>query len=261
MNPREYGIWNDKPKNVFPLLGMKDLLPERVFKYQLDGRDYVLCNEILKQIAKEIERHGFEDIDLLDVDILMWLLFLEVVKKEPKPDKPEKEKKPKPKKLSIAASKLSHWDAMALLLELGNLLGFETYTADPSRKSEILETTLGEMALLKEIPPFTYQRHLHTVKNVDVIWFRDEFPAYCFEVEHTTGVTMGLLRLYQIRNFTNAKFFVIAPSEIISKFQTEISKDPFHKIKTRYVFKAYEDLIEFFEEAKKYHELKDGFIG
>jgi hypothetical protein len=261
VNPKEYGIWNDKPKNVLPLFGMKDILPNRVFKYQLDGKDYALCNEALKEIGKEMERYGFTDIDLLDVDILMWLLFLEVIKKEPKPEKPEKEKITKPKELSIDPTKLSHWDAMAILLQLGNLLGFETYTADPSRKSEILEKMLGEIALLKEIPPFTYQRHLDTVKNVDVIWFKDEFPAYCFEVEHTTGVTMGLLRLYQIRNFTNARFFVIAPSEIISKFQTEISKDPFHKIKNRYVFKAYEDLIEFFEEAKKYHELKAGFTG
>ena len=74
-------------------------------------------------------------------------------------------------------------------------------------------------------------------------------------------MTLGLLRLYQIRNFTNAKFFVIAPAEIISKFKTEISKDPFFKIKTRYVFKSYEELIEFFGEAKKYHELKSNFIG
>ena len=99
VNPKQYGIWNDKPKNVLPLFGMKDLVPDRVFKYQLDGKDYALCNEVLKQIGKEMESHGFKDVDLLDVDILMWLLFLEVVKKEPKPEKPEKENKTKLKEL------------------------------------------------------------------------------------------------------------------------------------------------------------------
>ncbi len=150
---------------------------------------------------------------------------------------------------------------MAILFELGNLLGFATYTADSSRKSDIIVKSLADIALLKEIPQFRYQRHLDMVKNVDVIWFKDDFSAYCFEVEHTTGVTMGLLRLYQIRNFTNARFLVIAPSEIISRFQNEITKDPFYEIKNRYVFKSYEELIELFEEAKKYHELKNKFIG
>ncbi len=261
VHPTKYGIWNDKPKNVLPLLGMTDILPARVFKYQLTGKDYALCNETLRQIGSELKMLGFKDIDLLDVDIFMWFLFLEIVKKEPKDEPPGEIDTPPTKKIfDIDPEKVSHWDAMAILIELGNMLGYVTYTADPSRKSEILNKKLDEIALLKEIPPFTYKRHLDTVKNVDVIWFKDEFPAYCFEVEHTTGVTMGLLRLYQIRNFTNANFFVIAPSGIISKFQTEISKDPFHKIKKRYAFRSYNELVEFYEEAKRYHDLKDKFI-
>jgi len=30
---------------------------------------------------------------------------------------------------------------------------------------------------------------LDTIKHIDVIWFQDEFPVCCFEIEHTTGVT------------------------------------------------------------------------
>jgi hypothetical protein len=60
------------PKNALPLLGMKNLLPERVFKYQLVGNDYELCNDILKLFGKEMEGHGFEDVVLLDVcDIII----------------------------------------------------------------------------------------------------------------------------------------------------------------------------------------------
>jgi hypothetical protein len=257
--PSKYCLWNDKPKNVLPVLGMKNLLPDRVFKYSINGKDYVKCTKVLDLIRKELESVGFKRVDFLDVDIFMWLLFSEVVKKQ------ETEKEivaPEIKReIKIDTNKLSHWDVMGILLELGNLLGFDTYVADPVKESNLLGKTLGEIALLKEIPPFTYQRHLDTVKNVDVIWFRDEFPAYCFEVEHTTGVTIGLLRLFQIRNFTNARFFVVAPSNIISKFQTEITKDPFYRIKTRYNFKSYEELVLFYEEAKKYHKIKDEFLG
>lgn len=50
---------------------------------------------------------------------------------------------------------------------------------------------------LDAIPQFTTPSLLDTIKNIDVIWFEDEFSVCCFEVEHTTGVTTGLLRFYQ----------------------------------------------------------------
>lgn len=255
--PDKYCLWNDKPKNVLPFLGLKDLLPDKVYKYAINGKDYTKCNKALGLVKKELTKCGFKNIDFLDLDIFMWLLFIEEVRKQPKLPITRAEKQ----KLSIDPAKLSHWDVMGILLELGNLLGYDTYVADPSKRSGVLNQTLGKIAVLKEIPPFTYQRHVDTVKNVDVIWFREEFPAYCFEVEATTGVTLGLLRLYQIRNFTNARFFVVAPANIISKFQTEITKDPFYKIKDRYRFKLYDDLVSFFDKAKIYHRIKETFLG
>ena len=254
--PGKYCLWNDKPKNVLPVLGIGDLLAERVYKYAINGNDYVKCNEVLGIVREELENYGFKDIDFLDVDIFMWLLFNEEV------EKPRKGRRRRIKeKLSLDPSKLSHWDAIGILLELGNLLGYDTYTADPAKQCNALKKSLGEIALLKGIPPFTYQKLLDTVKNVDVIWFKDEFPAHCFEVEHTTGVTVGLLRLYQIRNFTNARFFVVAPANIINRFQTEIAKDPFYKVKNRYRFKSYEDLVLFLDRAKAYHKVREDFLG
>ena len=254
--PDRYCLWNDKPKNVLPVLGIEDLLPERVYKYAINGKDYVKCNKVLGIVREELKNCGFRDIDFLDVDIFMWLLFNEEV------EKPSRRGRRRIKeKLSLNPSKLSHWDVMGILLELGNLLGYETYTADSAKQCKVLKKSLGEIALLKEIPPFTYKKLLDTVKNVDVIWFKEEFPAHCFEVEHTTGVTVGLLRLYQIRNFTNARFFVVAPANIMNRFQTELTKDPFYKVKNRYRFKSYEDLVLFFDRAKTYHKVREDFLG
>lgn len=261
IDPKKYCLWNDKPKNVLPFLRIDNLLPDRVFKYPLNGKDYLKCNKVLKSIGKEIEKKGFKDIDFLDLDIFMWLLFLEEIKKFPKEKEKEAKIETKEKIFKIEIDKLSHWDVIGILLELGNLLDYDTYIADPSKKSGLLGIKLGEIAQLKEIPPFTYKKYVDTVKNVDVIWFKSEFPSMCFEVEHTSGVTLGLLRLYQIRSFTNTKFFIIAPSEIIEKFKNEISKDPFYEIKSRYNFKSYEELAKFFIEAKSYHKIKGDFLG
>ena len=152
---------------------------------------------------------------------------------------------------------LSHEEAQIALLETGNLLGFDTYTADPSKERHGIR--LGDLAGLKDLPAFTYERLLKTVRQIDVIWFKDGFPRYCFEVEHTTGVRDGLLRLYQIKELSIDKFFIIATQDVIAKFKIEIMKDPFYRIKERYDFKTYEELFSLHNAVVKYNDQKNRF--
>lgn len=258
--PETYCIWNAKPKNVLPFLNVK-LLPARVFKYQITGRDYEKCVDVLYLFKNELTIAGVTNANFVDVDFFLAFIFYEIIEKNVVPNIIEKQLEIYPPKgvgLDINVNELGHYDIQGILLELGNLLGYDTYVADPSRTYN--DTTLGTLATLKEIPEFTLKRLLDTVKNIDVIWFEEEFPKYCFEIEHTTGVTMGLLRLYQIRKITDAKFFIIAPNDIISKFQTEICKDPFHQIRQRYIFRSYTQLLQMFNQAKNYHKLKENFF-
>jgi len=259
-SPTDYCIWNAKPKNVLPFLKTK-LLPSRVFKYQITGRDYVKCIAVLSLFKEELNEAGLINTNFVDVDFFLAFVFYEILEKQTAPNQEEKPPElyvPRIEIPEIDVKKLRHYDIQGILLELGNLLGYDTYVADRAKKYK--STTLGNLAPLKEIPEFTYRRLLDTVKNIDVIWFKEEFPKFCFEIEHTTGVTMGLLRLYQIRKITDAKFFIIAPQDIISKFKTEISKDPFHQIKERYIFRSYSQLVEIFEQANNYHQIKDKFF-
>lgn len=158
----------------------------------------------------------------------------------------------------IMEEQLTHEEIEGILLELGNLLDFDTYT--PNKSKEYKGKKLGDISTLKEIPSFTYPRILDTVKEVDVIWFKDDYPRYCFEVEHTTDISKGLLRLFQIRELPS-KFFILAPSTRISKFETEIRKDPFYRIRSKYNFRSYKELIQWFETAKIYHTQKKSFLG
>lgn len=171
----------------------------------------------------------------------------------PSPPQPPPELPPEPPKIESISS---HEEAEAALLQTGNLLGFNTYTADPSK--ECRDVKLGDLAATKDVPPFTYERLLKTVKEIDVIWFKEGFPRYCFEVEHTTGVRDGLLRLYSLREL-NTKFFIVAPQNVVTRFKTEILKDPFYIIKERYNFKTYEELTSFHNAVVKYHHERSKF--
>ncbi len=255
MLPDKFSLWNDKPKNVLPLFSIKGL-PERVFKYPLkSGKDYLACNTVMAEILGLMRKLGFPEADFLDLDIFMWMLFNER-KGEIKVKKPKVEE---PKDKREVRTSYSHEDVQALLLELGKLLGYSTYTPDRNRISKRSGKKLAEFALLKEVPPFAGERYLETVRYIDVVWFEGEHPIHCFEVEHSTDVSRGLLRLYQMRMF-DVGLFIISPEEKSKKFQKEVHKDPFNEIKTRFKFNSFKQLREFFKKAEDFRSAQKEFF-
>lgn len=153
----------------------------------------------------------------------------------------------------------THTDIQAKLILIGSYLGYRTFTPDRAKQSRYGK--LGDLVSDTEIPhDYLAARQIATVKNIDVIWFdTDGMPTHCFEVEHTTDVTKGLLRLYQIRKL-RIKMFVVAPNAAKTKFDTEIKKDPFYQVQEEYIFKSYRDLEEFFHAVQKFASLRQEFL-
>jgi hypothetical protein len=155
-------------------------------------------------------------------------------------------------------SKFKHVDIEGMLIELGNLLGFDTYCADKSKTYN--GTPLSELTSLKTIPKFSMTRIINTAQRIDVIWFEDDFPVFAFEVEHTTDITKGLLRLHQLTQF-QTRLFIVSSKEMQKKFDIEISKTPFYQFQDRYDFRTYQELNSFYTLAKRYHIKKGSFLG
>lgn len=153
---------------------------------------------------------------------------------------------------------LTHTDIQAKLLLIGSYLNFRTYTPDASKISDVFGRKLGDIASEDKIPEGAIPSlSLETVKMIDVIWFDSEgYPTHAFEVEHTTDITKGLLRLYQTRKL-RIKMFIISNQK--NKFETEVSKSPFVTIKDEFILKNYDELEEFFESVKHFKQVKDKF--
>lgn len=143
----------------------------------------------------------------------------------------------------------THTKAEGALLELGNLLGYDTYVTADDRNKKYRDIPLAEIATLQELPNSIAQSILNTVRHIDVIWFKEELPEYCIEVEHSTDITRGLLRLYQLRGLKTS-FMVVAPAEARDKFKREVEKAPFHSIRDRFRFNSYDDLTRFLAVAE-----------
>ena len=154
---------------------------------------------------------------------------------------------------------VSHSDIQAKLILLGSYLGFRTFTPDRAKESAL--GVLGELCSEKVVPEgFFAPQLISTIKYIDVIWFDDEgFPTHGFEVEHTTDVTKGMLRLYQASKL-RIKMFIIAEEGSRNRFERESAKSPFSKIKDSYIFKNYRELDEFFNSVKRFSQLQKEFL-
>ncbi len=154
-------------------------------------------------------------------------------------------------------AEFTHAQVQGMLVELGNLLGYDTYSANQSPTYR--DTTIGELVTLETLPDFTSKRILNTVRQIDVIWLEDEFPVCCFEVEHSTDVTKGLLRMHQLARF-QSQFFIVAPEETRHKFETETSKAPFYQNRDRYFFRSYQEVEALYKLTKQFVERRNDFL-
>ena len=258
--PNKYCLWNEKPKTVLPFLRLNNLLPEGFFKYQItSGADYLKCVKALGVIKEELKGYGISDF--IDLDIYFWHIFDDIMPTVPTvaPPKPPKQI---PTSISIPEIKISsHEGAEYYLLELGKILEFLTYVTSRDRSTLFNNKKLGDVAQLAEIPPFAGERDLSSAREIDVIWFgEDENPKYCFEVEHTTDVRIGLNRLAQLQHLY-AKFLIVSPEERRSEFEANMRKYPYRGMRGRYKFISYDELASLFETAAPFHQLKTKLLG
>ena len=151
----------------------------------------------------------------------------------------------------------NHWAAIAALIQLGNVLEYQTYTHHSGQQFE--EKTLGEIATQAELPRFPTEEIARSAKCIDVIWIKEEWPVFFFEVENTTGVTPGLQRMYQVLRF-DAKFFIVAPVEVRARFLRAISESPYKQCRNKFLFRSYPELSKMFQAALKFRHASDHFF-
>jgi len=148
-----------------------------------------------------------------------------------------------------------------MLLELGNIYGYLTYTADPS--SMFSGKPLRKFATIEDFPHFTSPPLLNIAKAIDVIWFKKRalvvMPKHTFDVEKTTDFSKALHRAYQLRDFKTT-FYVVSPIKREEQFKKKLTTDPYEEISDRFFFCSFEEIFLLYETASKHSELKAEII-
>lgn len=152
----------------------------------------------------------------------------------------------------------AHAEAEMLLLKIGRMLGYQTFS--PNKSNEAYGEKLQEYISLKELPTrFMGNDITRLVSQIDVLWFKDEVPKYAFEVEHSTKLITGLQRLCQLRPLST-KLFIIASGKDFYLFEKYINADPYYKYKKDFRFREYKQLENFFKAVSEFSAINDTFL-
>jgi len=118
----------------------------------------------------------------------------------------------------------------ALLARIGAGMGFSIWLprVDRGRVTKAWKPAEGE--LLEDLPLGYDATTLKTIEQIDVLWLKRRTIVRAFEVEHTTSVYSGLLRmadLIALQPNLNIKLHIVAPESKRDKVLQEIQRPVF----------------------------------
>ncbi len=118
----------------------------------------------------------------------------------------------------------------ALIARIGAQMGMSIWVPRTDRNAVIREWRNEEAHVLDRLPLNYDDTTLRTIEQIDVLWLRGRSIVRAFEVEHTTSVYSGILRmadLLALQPNMNIKLHIVAPLTRREKVFQEIRRPVF----------------------------------
>ncbi|WP_323677557.1 hypothetical protein [Halorubellus sp. PRR65] len=120
-----------------------------------------------------------------------------------------------------------HTEIQYRLIELGVQHGYDVYVAKNDKSREYNGEELGEDCIDSlKLPGFS-SATTNIIEYVDVIWLKDDYIAHMFEVESTTSIYSGILRMtdfvVKVPNIV-VNMHIVAPEADEDKVRKEIDR-------------------------------------
>ena len=145
-----------------------------------------------------------------------------------------------------------HTEIEYLLLNLGHEMGFNVWVARNDRNREYQGNRFSDYFKLKEGLPLQFDdATMRTVELIDVLWLKGNAIVSAFEVESTTSIYSGLLRMSDLISMQpniNIPLYLVAPEDRRKKVIEEINRPTFSRLTPplaevcRYI--SFENLVE-----------------
>lgn len=129
----------------------------------------------------------------------------------------------------------AHTEIQYLLLRLGSEMGFEIWVAKNDRGRMYNGVKLGDMPKMKDSLQLNFDKATNaTIELIDVLWLKGNAIVKAFEIESTTSIYSGLLRMADLLavygNTLNIPLYLVAPEERRDKVMEEVNRPTFKSL-------------------------------
>jgi hypothetical protein len=204
---------------------------------RMPDEDGTYLLELLKVQSKELRRYPFTTKDQralkrATVRTAAGELPVEIPEDfEPEEDEPElvdeTEREPDVRQ--------SH-KIQSLIAEIGSKMGFKIWLPKADRERVKAASSYELARTLIDVLPMNYNdATIRTIEQIDVIWLKGRSIARAFEIEHTTAIYSGLLRmadLVALQPDINIPLHIVAPEERQSTVLEQITRPVFSLLET-----------------------------
>ena len=164
----------------------------------------------------------------------------------------------------------AHSEIQLLLLQLGSEMGYDVWVARNDRGKSVDGKRFAELPRIKNSLPLQFDEATNkTIELIDVLWLNKNAIVAAFEIESTTSIYSGLLRmsdLIAMQPNLNIALYLVAPDDRREKVFNEVNRPTFSRFSPKLVdicrFISFEDLKDRLSQVQsviKY--LKPEFLG
>lgn len=154
-------------------------------------------------------------------------------------------------------SKRIHTEMQFKLLRLGNMFGLSVWVATDNRKNSHEGKALSELPGMLEFLPSKIRANTpQSIERIDVLWLQDENIVAAFEVEHSTDINSGLLRMSDMLvalGEATILTYIVAPNGRLDEAKRKMNRPTFEKTgqSKSCRFFPYSDLNDKFQEPEQ----------
>ena len=127
-----------------------------------------------------------------------------------------------------------HEEIQLLLLKLGSDMGLDVWVARNDRGRVVNGHQFAEIPRLRDELPRQFDDATNrTIELIDVLWLKGNAIVAAFEVESTTSIYSGLLRMSDLISMQpnlNIPLYLVAPDERREKVITEVNRPTFSRL-------------------------------
>lgn len=215
------------------------------------------CSELIASIYKSEQNIHFY---LTNIEDLLHSEKTKVEKQKFKTqNRPPLNKNLLDEKINYKNMTEPHLKAQFILKELADIVGYDGFIAKNDQNRVYNSKILSENSLV-DIPKYHISKDLDRhISLIDVLWFQNDIPKACFEVETSTSVYSGLLRMADFvctTKNTQTELYIVTTKNRKEKIQKELNRPIFKQIGLSQICK-----VIFIEELEVLYSLVSNLKG